>query len=268
MPTLSINEVTTFRWTFDEDVVRYAQAGVAAIGVWRRKLSDFGDPKGLELLAENNLKVSNLGWIGGFTGNDGRTFRESIDDAAEGIRLGAEMKAGCVVVYSGGRAGHTHNHARRLLRDAMKELCPVAEAEGIDLAIEPMHAGCGADWTFLYNIDDTLAAIDQVGSPRLKMVLDTYHLGFDPGLAARLAGLVPRIAVVHLGDGRAPPDGDQDRCPLGQGCIPLKEIVSALASAGYDGYYDVELIGQEIEAMDYAKLVEESKRALAELLPA
>jgi sugar phosphate isomerase/epimerase len=109
-------------------------------------------------------------------------------------------------------------------------------------------------------LDDTLAALDQIGIPRLKMVLDTYHLGFDPGLSSRLGQLADRIAIVHLGDGKAPPEGDQDRCPLGQGNVPLKEIVSALSTAGYQGYYDVELIGQEIETADYAQLLSDARR--------
>ena len=36
--------------------------------------------------------------------------------------------------------------------------------------------------------------------------------------------------------------------------MPLEEIVSVRA-AGYNGYYDVELIGEEIEASDYPSLV-------------
>ncbi len=46
MPQLSMNETTTFRWSFEEDVAQYAAAGISAIGVWRQKLSDFGTQKG------------------------------------------------------------------------------------------------------------------------------------------------------------------------------------------------------------------------------
>src|SRR4051812_644354 len=101
---LSMNEVTTYRWSFEEDVANYVAAGWPAIGVWRQKLSDFGEQRGIELLSESGLKVSNLLWAGGFTGSDGRTFRESVDDALEAVRLAAEMHAGCLVVYSGGRS--------------------------------------------------------------------------------------------------------------------------------------------------------------------
>lgn len=266
MARLSMNEMTTYRWSFEEDVTHYAAAGIPGIGVWRQKLSDFGEEKGVELLADSGLLVSNLLWAGGFTGSDGRTLRESIEDAADAIRLAAQMRAGCLVVYSGGRAGHTHNHARRLVKEALAELHPLADELGVTLAVEPMHLGCAAEWTFLTNLQDSLALLDAIASPRLQLAFDTYHLGQDPLVIDRLAEVAGRIAVVHLGDGKQPPDREQNRTRLGEGTIPLKEIVAALASAGYDGFYDVELIGEEIEASDYGELLEQSKQAFSRLL--
>ena len=63
-----MNELTTFRWSFEEDVHNYAAADINAIGVWRQKLSDYGEEKGIELLSEYGMQVSNLLWAGGFTG--------------------------------------------------------------------------------------------------------------------------------------------------------------------------------------------------------
>ena len=184
MARLSMNEMTTYRWSFEEDVAHYAAAGIPAVGVWRQKLSDYGEEKGIELLVESGLAVSSLLWAGGFTGSDGRTFRESLDDAAEAVRLAAQMHAGCVVVYSGSRAGHTHNHAKRLVRDALRELCARPPASSVILAIEPMHAGCAAEWTFLTDINATLELIEAVGHPAAAAGL--RHLSFR--LRRRRAG--------------------------------------------------------------------------------
>ena len=260
MARLSMSEITTFRWSFEEDVENYAKAGIPAMGVWRQKLSDYGEEKGIELLARSRLEVSNLLWAGGFTGSDGRTFRESIEDAGDAIRLAAQMSAACLVVYSGARAGHTHSHARRLIRDALKELAPLAADFEITLAVEPMNEGCAAEWTFLNSLDDALALLSTVDSPQLKLAFDTYHLGREANIVDRIAEVAPRIAIVHLGDSKQFPDGEQNRCPLGEGMIPLQEIVSALTRAGYDGYYDVELFGEEIEAADYQQLLLHSQQ--------
>ena len=261
MARLSMNEMTTFRWSFEEDVAQYAAAGFTALGVWRQKLSDYGEDKGIELLTQRQMSVSNLLWAGGFTGSDGRSFRESIEDAVEAIRLAAQMHAHCLVVYSGARAGHTHSHARRLLRDAFRELVPVADDFDVTLAIEPMHAGCAAEWTFLTSLDEALALIDAAECPRVKLAFDTYHLGLEPDIVPRIARLASRIAVVHLGDSKQQPDGENNRCRLGEGAIPLAEIVAALEAAGYNGFYDVELMGEEIEAADYRELLEHSRQA-------
>jgi sugar phosphate isomerase/epimerase len=265
MVQLSINEVTTYRWSFEEDVERYVAAGIPAIGVWRPKLSDFGEEKGVELLVDSGLKVSNLLWAGGFTGSDGRSYRDSVEDASEAIRLAGALQADCLVVYSGSRAGHTHQHARRLLCDALEALLPLADQNGVTLAIEPMHAACATDWTFLTSLKDAIQIVDKFRHERIKIVYDTYHLGHEPEVLDRLPAAIPHIAIVHLGDGESPPGREQKRTRLGNGNIPLRHISTALLNAGYDGYFDVELIGEEIEAADYPKLLEHSKRAVSEL---
>jgi sugar phosphate isomerase/epimerase len=117
----------------------------------------------------------------------------------------------------------------------------------------------------LTSLDDTLALLEKIGNPRVKMVLDTYHLGHDPELVKRIPDIVSHVAIVQLGDARQPPAGEQNRCRLGEGTIPLREIVDALKSTGYDGYYDVELLGEEIETFDYQSLLEHAKKAFEEL---
>jgi sugar phosphate isomerase/epimerase len=266
MATLSMNETTTFRWSFEEDATRYAAGGIRAMGVWRPKLSDCGPTNARRLLERHGLAVSHLFWAGGFTCGDGRTYRESLTDAADAVRAAAELDCRTLVVYSGPRAGHTHAHARRLVRGALLELLPLAEKLNVVLALEPMHPGCADEWTFLTTLDDTLALLDAVGSPRVKMVLDTYHLGFEAGLVERIGAIAPRIALVQLGDAKQPPQGEQNRCRLGEGMVPLGPIVAALRAGGYDGYYDIELLGEDLETTEYEPLLEHAKEAFARLM--
>lgn len=266
MAELSISETTTFRWSFEEDVLGYSVAGVPAIGIWRHKLSDCGESKAHDLIRRNGLKASHLFWAGGFTGGDGCSFRESIEDALQAIRSAAALECPTLVVYTGPRAGHTGNHARQLAQAALAELAPLAAEEGVTLALEPMHPGCAAEWTFLHSVDDVMELIESVSHPQLKMVLDTYHLGLDGGLAERIPEIASSIALVQLGDARCPPEREQNRCRLGEGVVPLNEIVAALKKCGYDGFYDVELFGEEFETDDYSSLLEHAKEAFRGLV--
>jgi sugar phosphate isomerase/epimerase len=266
MAQLSMNETTTFRWSFEEDVANYSAAQVPAIGVWRQKLSDFGVTKGTELLIESGLAVSHLLWAGGFTGSDGRSFKASVDDALEAVQVANVIQAPVLVIYSGARAGHTHNHARRLLREALKEMVPSATELGVTLALEPMHADCAAEFTFLNSIDDALETINAIGSPQLKMVFDTYHLGREEASVERIGEIAQHISLVQLGDSREASQTEQNRCLLGEGIVPLEKIVKALKAAQYDGFYDVELLGEEIETVKYSELIEHAKKAFEELV--
>ena len=71
--------------------------------------------------------------------------------------------------------------------------------------------------------------------------------------------------MVHLGDCKSPPRWSRT-ARLGDGKVPLKEIFATLSSAGYDGYYDVELMGEEIEISNYRDLLEQSKLAFSQLV--
>src|SRR6476659_5618667 len=115
MSLLSMNELTTYRWSLGQDLENYREAGYGGIGVWRQKLIDDED-LAIERLTASGMNVSNVSWAGGFTGSDGRTLAESIDDAATAIRFAGSIMAGCLVIYSGGRNNHTYRHAGRLLR--------------------------------------------------------------------------------------------------------------------------------------------------------
>lgn len=267
MTLLSMNEMTTYRWSLGQDIDNYQEASYSGIGVWRHKLSDEDEDLAIERLTASGLRVTNLSWAGGFTGSDGRSLADSIDDASDAIRLAGSLMAGCLVVYSGGRNNHTYRHAGRLLRTALDELLPLAEMWEVPLAIEPMHPACAADWTFITNIEAAIKLIEQVDSPYLKIAYDTYHFPMGNRGGQFLANLAPHIGIVFLGDRLQPPSVDHERCRLGHGRLPLIETVTTLQEAGYTGAYDVKLMGPDIETCDYWTLLEQSQTAFNEFAP-
>lgn len=250
-----MSEMTTYRWSFPEDVAEYSQAGIAAIGVWRPKLAEFGEERGVELLHDSGLSVSSLSWAGGFTGSNGHSFRESVDDAADAIRLAGAMDADCVVIVSGSRAGHTVRHARRLLVEALDELSDLAECHDVLLAVQPIHRLFAREWSFLTTIDDALEAIDGCGSDRVRMAFNAYHLWQEPRLLERIPGFARMVGLVQLSDWRDPPRSEHDRCLPGEGRIPLAEIVAALSACGYNGFYELDIWSETLWNSDYHEIL-------------
>jgi sugar phosphate isomerase/epimerase len=136
---------------------------------------------------------------------------------------------------------------------------------GVTLAIEPMHRNCCEPCTMLTSLEDSLAAIDAAGCRATKLAFDTYHLGHGDLPLAAIAAAAPHVAIVHLADARQLPGEEQNRCPLGEGTLPLKEMVAALTEGGFDGYYDVELYGDDMEGRDYDKVIASSRQAAYKL---
>ena len=261
---LSMNELTTYRWSFEEDVVNYANAGYTAIGIWRRKVEDFGVERAIELLQESGLRVSSLLWAGGFTGNDGRTHTESVEDAREAIALADQLGAENLLLYSGGSDLHIRKHCDRLLSNALDSLLPIAEEFDVRLALKPMHPAAATEWTFLTDLGDTLHLLERYASPHLGLALDLFHFADDRKLMALLPRLAEHLAVVSVGDRLEPITFEQNRCTIGNGFLPLSRIVPALLEEGYDGFFEIELLGPESETAIYRHHLEASRDRLME----
>jgi sugar phosphate isomerase/epimerase len=264
---VAVSQFTTLRWSFEDDLDECQRQGISALGVWREKLDDFGIVPAGAALKTAGIAVSSLSWAGGFTGTDGRTLEDALGDAILAISQANELQAGCLVVHSGDRGSHTHNHARRILRTAIDKLLPFAEKQGVVLAIEPMHSGCHGGFTFLTDWCEAIRLLDEYASPWLKAVFDTYHLGFDPQWLSALPQLVSYAALVQLGDGRFVPRGQVNRCRLGEGVLPLRLILDTLERCGYRGWYELELLGSDIEfaskhGVGYGPLVRHSLATL------
>lgn len=265
MLRLSMNELTTFRWSFDEDIHYYQEAGYKGMGLWLRKLEDFGEERGIELLSDSGIAVSNVMWAGGFTGSCGKSVVENLSEARRALSIAGQVRAGCLVLYAGGRNHHTERHANRLLNGAIEELLPYAEKARVPLAIEPMHPACANEWTFLNSLESALELVKSFDTPWLRLVYDTYHFPLAESRWDLLDEIAPYTAIVHVGDGEKSHDLDQERCPLGHGSAPLEGLIKRLGSAGYDGYFDVELMGSEIERKCYKQLIADSYQTLQQL---
>lgn len=262
-----MSEMTTYRWTFEEDVVNYRTFGIEAIGVWRQKLEDYGTERGIELLRDQGLTVSSLSYAGGFTGSDGYSFIESLNEAHAAVRLAAEMQAESLIVVSGARAGHTSNHARQVLSDALLSLGDVAGEAGVQIALLPLQKTFGNHWTFINTVDSAHNLLEQIDHPNVGMALDLFQWGRDASLAGKLPKLAPWVKTVLLSDSPNTPDCDHDRCLPGEGVIPVASLLTALQLAGYTGWHEMQLISERLWKLDPLSLMERSTTAFRTLWP-
>ncbi len=259
MSRLAVNQLTTVRWSFLEDLHAFRAHGFKAAGLWRPKVVRFGEARAVELVRDLELAVSSLSWAGGFTGANGESFYDAVDDARQAVHLAGALNAECLVLVSGPQCGHIGSHARRLVVDAIKALAEDAAEQGVPLALQPMSRGAARNWSFLRSLDETLDVIERSGRGA-RIAFDVFHLWDAPRLLDRIPELASRVAVVQLCDGGgAARSSDQERRAFGGGEIPLSAIVAAFDEAGFSGYYELAVWSEELWQSDYSRLLRECR---------
>lgn len=255
----AISQLTTSRWELSHEVDRLRKHGFDRLSLWRPKLSDVGPQAAAAVLAAAGVRASSLQWAGGFTGGDGRSYRECVDDAVEAIEDAAAVGAAAVVVHSGCRGGHTRAHARRLLVGALETLAPIARSAGVVLALRPLHATVAARCSFLAGPAEALEIVEQIGDPVIRLAIDLWQFADDPDLPELLPRLAAATAVVQLADRSGPPTADLERRPAGRGTLPLEQVVLALLDEGFEGGFEFDAVGDEVAMLGYDAVLAETR---------
>ncbi len=258
MNGLSVSQRTTSQWSFEEDLVFLSQAGLDGIGLWRRKLLEVGEDKAFELLSESSLKPLYLDWTGGFTGSQGWSYRQAIEEAQRFIEFASRIRASVVILHSGARGRHTFNHSRRILRDAIKELVPVAKQYGVILALEPVHPKDPEELTYLQTIAETVEFITGANCDNVKFVCDLGHVGLDSAALEQIGNWVSHVCLVQLADLQVM-DGHPVRVPLGSGVVPLNRVLTQLIKLGYKGPFDIEMWGPGVSSRQPHELIAQAR---------
>jgi sugar phosphate isomerase/epimerase len=266
MHKLSVSEITTRDWSFEQDVRGYAAAGLDGVGLWRDKLDRYGETGGVELLQEVGLPVANVVDAGYFPRKTQSQTELQVQDTIEAIRLTSRLDCDCLLVVSGevGSEFRTREEALDIVVSALRRLAHIADDQGVNLALEPIHP-MYTGYTFLRTIAHTREILERVDHPRVGLFFDTYHLWQEEDLLAQIESVAGKIFGVHVSDWREPPRSPSDRVLPGAGIMPLAEILTAIERTGYDGFYDIELFSEELWRSDYSALLEDCKSAFARL---
>lgn len=255
---LSVNEATVKYATVPQLVELCLERGIQSVGLWRENVADAGLETTMRLVVESGLRVSSLCRGGFFTALDPGERRAAMASNRAAIDEAAALGAPTLVLVAGGLSAGEKSlpAARSRARRAIAELVPYAQDKGVNLSIEPMHpvfaAGRGVVSTLGQALDVAESFTERLGDgrPVVSVVVDTYHVFWDPDLPAQIrrAGLGERIASYQVGDWQEPLAADTllSRGYMGDGAIDFQAITRQVIDAGYTGDIEVEIFRQEI----------------------
>ena len=178
----------------------------------------------------------------------------AIEEAAVLASAGAAGSAAVLVLVAGGiRSGSTDLvGSRDLVRSALEELAPLAEAAGVTLAIEALHPMYVSDRAVVSTLGQALDLTADFDPAVVGVVVDTFHTWWDPAVAASIerAGREGRIASYQVCDWATPLPADVllARHYPGDGVIDFGALTAAVGATGYAGDIEVELFNEQIWA--------------------
>ena len=223
---------------------------IPAIGLWRDRVAEAGLRRSAARVRAAGLHVSSLCRGGFFTHPDGPARASALADNRRAIAEAAELGADTLVLVPGGLPSGSRDLAlaRRMVADAIADLVPTAQRLGVRLGIEPMHPMFCADRGVVSRLGDALDLAFQFPAETVGVVVDTYHVWWDPQLAAQIDRARGRIVSVQLCDWVVPLPADTllGRGHLGDGVIDFPPVVAGLLAAGYTGFVEIEIFNQEV----------------------
>lgn len=270
LASLSLNQRTTARWSLREAIDGCVAAGVPSIGVWREPVADVGVATASSWLRAAGLRVSSVCRGGFFTADhaDARAAAHRSNLAA--IAETAELGASVLVLVPGGLAPGSRDleAARQRVLEGVDALVRPAADAGVRLGIEPMHPIFAADRGVVSTLGQALDLAEHFPAAVVGVVVDTFHLWWEPGVLQQIARAGERITSYQVGDWITPlpPDALLTRGMIGDGHIDFAAITAAVAAAGYTGDVEVEIFNADVWAAPGRDVVATLARRYVELV--
>jgi sugar phosphate isomerase/epimerase len=228
-------------WTFEHAAEQAAKHGYQALEVRLYNgdiipadLSQSERTSIRRILAQHKIGIVGLGASTRFAFPDAAERQANVEQLKQYVELAADLEVPLVRTFgSPGQLAISMEDAINYAAEALNQVAPVAERNGVTVALETHDAFCKGV--------DVAAALAQVPSNNIGAIWDVHHpfrMGEDIETTWRVLG--PRIKHVHIKDGVRRADGSWQLVLLGKGEVPCRAVVELLHREGYQGYIAAE----------------------------
>lgn len=180
------------------------------------------------------------------------------------IDVAQQIDARSIYLLSGGHGGLDWEDAAATFCACIAPCAAQAREAGIALAIEPASP-LHADLHIAHTLRDTVTLAEMAG---LDVCIDYFACWTEAGLRATIERAAARCAIVQVSDYAYGDRAYPCRAVPGDGAIPLPRLLEWTLGAGYDGAFDLELIGPRIDREGRVAAVARGADALGQMLQA
>jgi sugar phosphate isomerase/epimerase len=250
-PRISVNSICSMKQSLAEDLALWADLAIDNVGLISPKLEAVGWDTSRQAVFDAKVLVSSMS-----------AYRDGISES-----LPFTSAVGCDVLYtvSGSFGTVPWEEAAEKFCEQMAPVVAEAEAHGVRLAVEPTNP-LRTDVSFVHTVRDAIYLARMAG---IGVVVDFYSAWYERDLDRLVGSNIDLVALVQIGDYKLGTYDIPNRCAIGDGDIPVERLLGMVLDAGYEGHFDLEILGPTIDAEGYrapiARSVERATKILDRL---
>ncbi len=182
--------------------------------------------------------------------DDGAVRVETVEHWKDVIRTAAEVGADLIAGPTYAPVGYLPGRRRtdeewKWGVDFHQQLAPLLEETGIQLAAEPLNR---FETHFLNTVDDGVRFVEQIGSPNIGLLVDTFHSNIEEkDVAGAYRACGGHLKHVHT--------CENDRGIPGSGHTDWKGVLTTLKDMGYDNRLTIESFNSTIPELAAATAI-------------
>ena len=260
-----MNSICSYGQSLDDDLALWRELDVDHVALILPKIEAAGWAEAQARVLDAELRVSTI---------FGPTYRPLDADAALGWRaedqagtdqtleFAAKTGAGSVYVCTGAATTMSWDDAATAFCEFLAPSVALADSLGVPLLLEPTNP-MRIDVSFVFWQRDAMDLARRAGT---KVMFDLQSCWYERGLPAVVRDNIDLIHMVQLSDFVIGTTQTGDRAVPGDGDIPLERLVAMVLDAGFEGAFDLELMGPRVESEGYASVVRRAVDWSSELL--
>jgi sugar phosphate isomerase/epimerase len=260
-PSLSVSAVSSWRWSFDDDLRFWSASGIDHVGLSFRKVEEAGFERAVAALDAAGVRVSNIVELGWWDLAERSTWRPQQDRLLRAVDVARTFGA-CLVLTTGPARDLEWDAAAAALDAAVEPVRAAARAAGVVVTIEPTGP-LRLDLSFVTTFRDGIDLSRRLG---LSVCMEVNSCFAERDLAGAIASATDVLAHVQVSDFVIGSLCTPDRAVPGDGDIPLRRILARALATGYRGAFELEMVGPRIETEGYEGAIERGAAYLDQLL--
>ena len=264
-PRISVNNIGFMDEGIDRQVGYWPELGCRRFSLVGPQLDEQGVSLVQQALARGNYALETI--VHPFSSAiplspDESSWEQPRARLSASIALAQQLGARSIYMTTGGHGTLTWEQAARAFVDAVAPCAAEARSKGVLLMIENAPAQY-ADLHIAHTLRDTLTLAEMAG---IGVCIDLAGCWTEAGLQSMIAQAVPRCHLVQVSDYVLGDRSLPSRAVPGDGAIPLLRLLEWILAAGYEGNFDLELLGPRIDREGHVAATRRAVQTLGEML--